>query len=237
MAVMTGKRALVLGGSRGIGRAIVERLSADGAEVVFSYAGSTEAANALALATGASAMQADSADRDAVDALIKAIGALDVLVVNAGIGIFGDPLLLDASEVDRMFDVNIRGPYHAIVAGGRTMNDNGRIIVIGSVNGDRMPIGEGTAYATTKSAIQGMVRGFARAFGPRGITVNNVQPGPVDTDLNPSDGPMAAMLHAGMAIKRHARPHEIASMVAYLLSPDAAMVTGAQHNIDGGYGA
>lgn len=237
MADLTGKRALVLGGSRGIGKAIVERLRADGAEVHFSYAGATDAATALAAASGATAVQADSADRHAVDALIAGLGALDILVVNAGLGVFGDPLTLDPDAVDRMFAVNISGPYHAIVAAGRTMKDDGRIVVIGSVNGDRIAIGEGTAYATTKSAIQGMVRGFARAFGARGITVNNVQPGPVDTDLNPSDGPMAAMLHAGMAIKRHAHPYEIAGMVAYLVSPDAAMVTGAQHTIDGGYGA
>jgi cyclic-di-GMP-binding biofilm dispersal mediator protein len=136
-----------------------------------------------------------------------------------------------------MIDVNVRGPYHAAVAGARKMTNGGRIIVIGSVNGDRMPFAGGAAYGMTKSAVQGMVRGLARDFGPLGITVNNVQPGPVNTDMNPADGPMKDMMHSYMAIKRHAEPAEIAGMVAYLAGPEAGIVTGAQHTIDGGFGA
>jgi cyclic-di-GMP-binding biofilm dispersal mediator protein len=117
------------------------------------------------------------------------------------------------------------------------MRDDGRIVFIGSVNGDRVPFDGITAYALSKSAIQGLTRGLARELGSRNITVNNVQPGPVDTDMNPADGPMKDMMHAGMAIKRHARTDEIAAMVAYLVGPDASIVTGAQHTIDGGFGA
>jgi cyclic-di-GMP-binding biofilm dispersal mediator protein len=123
------------------------------------------------------------------------------------------------------------------VAAGRKMKDGGRIVVIGSVNGDRIPFAGGAAYAMTKSAMQGMVRGLARDFGPQGITVNNVQPGPVDTDMNPADGPMREMMHAPMAIKRHATAAEIAGLVAYLVGPEAGIVTGAQHTIDGGLAA
>jgi cyclic-di-GMP-binding biofilm dispersal mediator protein len=191
----------------------------------------------LAHEAGAKAVQADSADRKAVSAVIAAQGALDILVINAGIGVFKDALEQDPAEVDRLIDINVRGPYHAAVDAARKMKNGGRIVVIGSVNGDRMPFPGGAAYALSKSALQGMVRGLARDFGPRGITVNNVQPGPVDTDMNPANGPLKEMMHAGMAIKRHARPEEIAGMVAYLVGPEADIVTGAQHTIDGGFGA
>ena len=237
MADLKGKTALVLGGSRGIGAAIVKRLAGDGADARFTYGGSADAAKTLADETGTTAIQADSADRKAVAAVIADQGPLDILVVNAGIAVLGDPLEQDPDDIDRMIDVNVRGPYHAAVDAARNMPDGGRIIIIGSVNGDRMPFPGGAGYALTKSAVQGMVRGLARDFGARGITVNSVQPGPVDTDLNPADGPMKDMMHSFLAIKRHARPDEIAAMVAYLVGPEAAIVTGAQHTIDGGFGA
>ncbi|MEX2450869.1 MAG: SDR family oxidoreductase [Rhodospirillales bacterium] len=237
MTPLTGKVALVLGGSRGIGAAIVERLSKDGAATTFTYAGSTEAAETLAKATGARAVRADSADRIAVGKVIAEAGPLDILIINAGIAVIGDPLEADPAEIDKMINVNVRGPYHAAVDAARTMNAGGRIIAIGSVNGDHIPYMGGAAYAMTKSALQGMVRGLARDFGARGITVNCVQPGPVDTDMNPADGPLKDIMHASMAIKRHAAPAEIAGMVAYLAGPEAAIVTGALHTIDGGYGA
>ena len=237
MADLTGKNALVLGGSRGIGAAIVERLAADGATVTFTYGSSEEAAVALAEKTGAATVQADSADRAVVKQVIADRGALDILVVNAGILVMGPALELDPDDVDRMIDINVRSPYHAAVDAARQMNDGGRIVIIGSVNGDRMPFAGGAAYGMTKSAVQGMVRGLARDFGDRGITVNSVQPGPVNTDMNPEDGPMKDTMHSFLAIKRHAQPHEIASMVAYLVGPEASIVTGAQHTIDGGFGA
>lgn len=237
MTDFSGKTALVIGGSRGIGAGIVRRLAADGAAVTFSYAGSAEAAAALAAETGATAVRSDAAERAAVIALVAGAGPVDILVVNAGALVLGDPLEQDADVIDRMIDINVRAPYHAAVEAARTMPDDGRIIFIGSTNADRIPFAGGSAYAMTKSAIQGLTRGLARDLGARGITVNSVQPGPTDTDMNPGDGPMSALMHGFMAIKRHGRPDEIAALVAYLAGPEAAIVTGANHTIDGGFAA
>lgn len=236
MGDFSGKSVMVLGGSRGIGAAIVRQFASAGAKVIFSYSGSPEAAAAVAAKTGATAVKADSANRDELIAAVAAAGALDVMVVNAGVAIMGDPLTLDPDAVDRLIDINVRAAYFASVEAGRQMHDNGRIIIIGSVNGDRVGWPGATAYALSKSAVQGIGRGLARDFGPRGITVNVVQPGPVDTDMNPASGPMAKMMHAGMAIKRHATADEVASLVLYLASPAAAMITGTTHTIDGGVG-
>ncbi len=237
MAGLAGKAVLVLGGSRGIGAAIVRRFAGDGARVAFTFLGSQDAAEALAKETGAEAVKADSADRDALTKAVADRGALDVLVINAGAVLIGDPLTLDADAVDQMIDINVRGPYHAAVEAARKMNRDGRIIVIGSVNGDRMPFAGGAAYALTKSAVQGMVRGLARDFGDRGITVNSIQPGPTDSDMNPADGPMAGLMHSFMAIKRHARADEVAELTAFIAGPHGAMITGSMQTIDGGFGA
>jgi cyclic-di-GMP-binding biofilm dispersal mediator protein len=237
MSALSGKNALVLGGSRGIGAAIVRRLVADGADVTFTYSGSHDAAQALAQELGSKALRADSADQPAVRQVVADQGPLDILVVNSGVVSFGSAIELEPAEIDRLIDINVRAPYFAAAEAAKTMRDDGRIVFIGSVNGDRVPFDGITAYALSKSAIQGLTRGLARELGSRNITVNNVQPGPVDTDMNPADGPMKDMMHAGMAIKRHARTDEIAAMVAYLVGPDASIVTGAQHTIDGGFGA
>ena len=237
MSAFNEKSVLVLGGSRGIGAAIVRRFAADGARVTFTYAGSEAAASALAVETGSTAVFADSADRDAVIDVVRNSGPLDVLVVNAGIALFGNALELDPDAVDRLLRINVHAPYHASVEAARTMPQGGRIIVIGSVNGDRMPIPGMAAYALSKSALQGMARGLARDFGPREITVNVVQPGPIDTDANPADGPMKDLMHSFMALKRHGRPEEVAAMVAWLAGPEAGFVTGAMHTIDGAFGA
>ena len=237
MVMLKGKSVLVLGGSRGIGAAIVRRFRADGAQVTFTYAGSHEAAQQLAAETGSTAVLTDSADRDAVIARVRDSGPLDVLVVNAGFALFGDALEQDPDAVDRLFRVNVHAPYHASVEAARQMPDGGRIIVIGSVNGDRMPVQGMASYALSKSALQGMARGLARDFGPRGITINIVQPGPIDTDANPEGGPMKDLMHSFMAIKRHGRPEEVAGMVAWLSGPEAGFVTGAMHTIDGAFGA
>lgn len=231
------KSVLVLGGSRGIGAAIVRRFAAEGAKVTFTYAGSREAAEQLASKTGSTAVVTDSADRDAVIDKVRAQGPLDVLVVNAGIALFGDALEQDAAAVDRLLQINVHAPYHASVEAARQMPEGGRIIVIGSVNGDRMPVAGMASYALSKSALQGLARGLARDLGPRGITVNIVQPGPIDTDANPEDGPMKDLMHSFMAIKRHGRPEEVAGMVAWLAGPEAGFVTGAMHTIDGAFGA
>ena len=237
MSIFQGKSVLVLGGSRGIGAAIVRRFAAEGAAVTFTYAGSRGAAEQLAAETGSTAVWTDSANRDAVIARVRESGPLDVLVVNAGIAIFGDALEQDPDAIDRLFQINIQAPYHASVEAARQMPEGGRIIVIGSVNGDRMPVPGMASYAVSKSALQGLARGLARDLGPRGITVNIVQPGPIDTDANPENGPMKDLMHSFMAIKRHGRPEEVAGMVAWLAGPEAGFVTGAMHTIDGAFGA
>jgi cyclic-di-GMP-binding biofilm dispersal mediator protein len=237
MTDFTNKSVLVLGGSRGIGAAIVRRFAADGARVAFTYAGSPDVAHLLATETGSTAFLTDSADRDAVITRVRDSGRLDVLVVNSGIAIFGDALEQDPDAVDRLFRINVHAPYHASVEAARRMPQGGRIIVIGSVNGDRMPIPGMASYALSKSALQGLARGLARDFGPRGITINVVQPGPVDTEANPADGPMKDLMHSFMAIKRHGHADEVAGMVAWLAGPEAGFVTGAMHTIDGAFGA
>jgi len=140
-------------------------------------------------------------------------------------------------DFDKTLNVNVRAVFVAAKAASRHMGEGGRIINIGSTNAERMPWPGGSAYAMSKSALVGMVQGLSRDLGPRGITVNNVQPGPVNTDMNPVDGPNAASMHGLMALARHARPEEIAGMVGYLASPEAAFVTGASLNIDGGFAA
>lgn len=237
MSEFKNKSVLVLGGSRGIGASIVRRFVADGATVTFTYKGSQAAAEQLAAETGSTAVLTDSADRDAVIERVRQSGPLDVLVVNAGYAIFGDALDQDPDEIDKLFRVNVHAPYHASVEAARQMGEGGRIIVIGSVNGDRMPIPGMASYALTKSALQGMARGLSRDLGPRGITINVVQPGPIDTDANPENGPMKDLMHSFMAIKRHGRPEEVAAMVAWLAGPEAGFVTGAMHTIDGAFGA
>jgi cyclic-di-GMP-binding biofilm dispersal mediator protein len=232
-----GKTVMVVGGGRGIGAAIVTAFAAAGASVISTYAGSRDAAEALAQRTGGTAVHADAADRDGLVAAVRAAGPIDVFVYNSGLFLAGDPLDLDADTVDRMIDVNVRGAYHGCVEAARTMPAGGRILVIGSVNGDRTPLPGITAYSMTKSALQGMARGLARDFGAREITVNVVQPGPTDTDMNPADGPFAETLHAIMAIPRHGTAEEVASLVLYRAGPSARGITGAMHMIDGGFSA
>ena len=243
---LEGKVALVTGGSRGIGAAIAKRLGADGASVAFTYASAqgkaAEVVKVIEAAGGqALAIRADSADvqavRDAVTETVRAFGRLDVLVSSAGILTMAPFDQFSIDDFDRMVAVNIRAAFVAAQEAARHMGEGGRIINIGSVNADRMPFAGGSVYAMTKAALAGLTRGLARDLGPRGITVNNVQPGPVNTDMNPSDGAFAESLKALMALDRYGRGEEIAAMVAYLAGPDAGFVTGASLTIDGGFAA
>jgi len=243
---LAGKVALVTGGSRGIGAAIARRLARDGAAVAITYVNGQQKAEEVtgAIESGggqAVAIRADSADANAVKNAVgeaaRKFGRLDVLVNNAGIAIIKPADAFSIDEFDRMVAVNIRGVFVAVQEASRHMSDGGRIITIGSVNADRMPFAGGSVYAMTKAAIAGLTRGLARDLGPRGITVNNVQPGPVDTDLNPATGPFAETLKGLMALPRYGQDDEIAAMVSYLAGPEAAFVTGASLTIDGGFGA
>jgi 3-oxoacyl-[acyl-carrier protein] reductase len=243
---LEGKVGLVTGGSRGIGAAIAKRLGADGASVALTYASAQGKADDVVKAIEAGgghalAIRADSADvqavRGAVAETVRAFGRLDVLVSSAGIMTMAPLDQFSIDDFDRMVAVNIRAAFVAAQEAARHMGEGGRIIHIGSVNADRMPFAGGSVYAMTKAAIAGLTRGLARDLGPRGITVNNVQPGPVNTDMNPSDGAFAESLKGLMAVNRYGRGEEIAAMVAYLAGPDAGFVTGASLTIDGGFAA
>lgn len=243
---LNGKVALIQGGSRGIGAAIVKRLAAEGASVAFTYANATAQAKALQhsiIADGgkALAIQADSADANAVQLAVaktvETFGRLDILVNNAGVLAVAPLLEFDLEDFDRTLAVNVRSVFVASQAAARHMGQGGRIINIGSTNAERMPFAGGGPYAMSKSALVGLTRGLARDLGPLGITINNVQPGPVDTEMNPADGEFAESLMSYMAVGRYGTVEEIASFVAYLASPEAAYITGASLTVDGGFAA
>ena len=243
---LSGKIALVTGGGRGIGAGIARRLAAEGVSVAITYSASAGKAHDIVAEIQANggtaiAIAADAADADAVAASVEhtvaEFGRLDILVNNAGIGVAApieDTLLAD---YDRCFAVNVRAVFVAIQAAARHMGPGGRIITIGSVNGDRIPFQAGAIYAATKAAVAGLTRGAARDLGGRGITVNVVQPGPIDTEMNPADGPYSASGLAAVALGHYGQPRDVAAMVAFLASPDAAFITGASLNVDGGYNA
>ncbi|WP_025119607.1 MULTISPECIES: 3-oxoacyl-ACP reductase family protein [unclassified Serratia (in: enterobacteria)] len=244
--LLSGRVAFVQGGSRGIGAAIVKRLAREGATVAFTYVSSPDKANevveAITSAGGqAIAIQADSADAEAVQQAIRQVvnsfGKLDILVNNAGVLAMGQLEELSLADLDRTLAVNVRSVFVASQEAARHMNDNGRIINIGSTNAERMPFAGGAIYAMSKSALVGLTKGMARDLGSRGITVNNVQPGPVDTDMNPAEGDFAELMKTMMPIGRYGKDEEIASFVAYLAGPEAGYITGASLTIDGGFSA
>ncbi|WP_047284838.1 MULTISPECIES: 3-oxoacyl-ACP reductase family protein [Pseudomonas] len=243
---LSGKVALIQGGSRGIGAAIVERLAAEGASVAFTYVSSASKAQALQdsiIAKGgkALAIHADSADaaaiRRAVNESVTAFGRLDILVNNAGVLAIAPLDEFKLEDFDQTLAINVRSVFIATQEAARHMGEGGRIINIGSTNADRMPFAGGGPYAMSKAALVGLTKGLARDLGPRGITINNVQPGPVDTDMNPADSDFAASLMDLMAIRRYGHAEEVAGFVAYLASAEAGYITGASLTIDGGFGA
>jgi len=214
--------------------------------VALTYASSPDRANDVvnavqALGVKALAIKADSADASAVasavERTVQELGGLDILVNNAGVLAVGPIDTFSLEDFDKTLAVNVRAVFVATQAAIKHMKEGGRIINIGSCNAERMPFPGGAVYAMSKSALQGLVQGLSRDLGPRGITINNVQPGPVDTEMNPANGPSASMLKSLMALPRYGTVEEIAGMVAYLASPEAAYVTGASLSIDGGFTA
>jgi 3-oxoacyl-[acyl-carrier protein] reductase len=241
-----GKVALVTGASRGIGAAIARRLAADGASVAITYSKSADAAAAVVKAIEgaggkALAIQADAIDAKAVQAAVEktvaTFGRLDVLVNNAGTAIpkpFEEATL---GELDQVIDLNLRGVFIATHAALKHITDGGRIIMIGSCVGERNFTPGLAAYAATKGAVKMFTQGLAREVGSRSITVNNVQPGPIDTDLNPAASEWASPQIANTALKRYGHVDDIAAMVSFVAGPDAGYITGASLTVDGGTNA
>jgi 3-oxoacyl-[acyl-carrier protein] reductase len=246
MANLTEKVALVTGGSRGIGAAIAKRLAADGASVAITYATDAGAASAVVKAIEAAggkafAIQAEASDTEAVKAAVEktiaTFGRLDVLVNNAGVAIpkpFEETTL---EEMDRMININFRGTMTATQVALKYMQSGGRIIMIGSCVGERVLTPGLTAYSATKGAVKMFTQGLSREVGGRGITVNNVQPGPIDTDLNPAAGDWATPQKAVTALGRYGQVNEVAALVAFVAGPESSYITGANLTVDGGTNA
>lgn len=246
MSQLQGKVALVTGGSRGLGAAIARRLAREGAAVAITYTSRPEKAQEVVEAIQsqggrALAVQADAGDVAAVQAAVattaRELGGIDILINNAGIAPMAPLDQFSLEDFDRILAVNVKGLFVATQEAARHMKEGGRIINIGSVNSDSMPFQGGAVYAMSKGAVASLTRGLARDLGPRGITVNNIQPGPVDTDMNPAQGPFAETLVKYLAVGRYGHADEVAAMVAYLAGPEAGYVTGANLKIDGGWDA
>lgn len=245
-ASLAGKVALVQGGSRGIGAAVVRRFAAEGAKIAFTYATSTARALELTAAVEAAggqalAIQADAADAAAVQAAVaetvRVFGRLDILVNSAGVLAVGPLADFTLADFDRTLAVNVRSVFVAAQAAAAVMPTGGRIITIGSTNAERIPFAGGGPYAMSKAAVAGLTKGLARDLGPRGITVNNVQPGPIDTEMNPDGSEFSALLKGFIALGRYGKADEVASFVSFLASDEAAYITGANLMIDGGFSA
>src|ERR1700726_4592982 len=243
MSKLTDKVALVTGGSRGIGAAIAKRLAADGASVAITYAKDASAASAVVKAIEldggkAIAIRADAADveavKGAVEKIVATFGRLDVLVNNAGTAIpkpFEETTL---EEMDRLIDINVRGVFVATQAALKHMKSGGRIIMIGSCVGERALTPGLVPYSATKGAVKMFTQGLSREVGTRGITVNNIQPGPIDTDLNPASGEWAVPQKAFTALDRYGHVDEVAALVVFVAGPESSYITGANLNVDGG---
>ncbi|MEW2086799.1 SDR family oxidoreductase [Streptomyces sp. NPDC005283] len=240
------RTALVTGGSRGMGAAIALRLAREGVDVAITYVRGEDAAQAVVRkieATGQRglALRADAADAEAPGAAVARaadrLGRLDILVNNAGVGVLGPIGQLSAGDVDQVLDVNVRAVFLAVQAAAARMERGGRIVSIGSCMAQHVPGPGGTLYAMSKSALTGLTKALARELGGRGITANLVHPGPIDTDMNPADGPYAEPQKAHTALGRFGSAEEVASLVAYLASDEAAYITGAELSVDGGHAA
>jgi len=243
---LEGKIALITGGSRGIGAAIAKRLAADGAAVVITYAKDGKAASAVVASIErdggkAVGIQAEATDAEAVkravEQTVATFGQLDVLVNNAGTAIpkpFEEATL---EELDRVIDINIRGVFVTTQAALKHMKSGGRIISIGSAVGERVLVPGLVAYSATKGAVKMFTQGLSREVASRGITVNNVQPGPIDTDLNPAAGDWAVPQKAATALDRYGQVDEIAAMVAFVAGPESSYITGSNLTVDGGMNA
>lgn len=240
------KRALVTGAARGIGAAIALKLAKDGADVAITYEKSVEKAEALvaeirALGRNAVAIQANAASPDAAKAAVERtvaeLGGLDILVNNAGVLISGPFSEQSLEQINLQLDVNVRGVFMTTQAALKHLPDGGRIITIGSNAGLSVPFAGIAVYAATKSAMESFTRGLARELGHRDITVNLVRPGPIDTDMNPADGPLAASILPSLSIARYGKTREVAEAVAFLAGPGAAYVTGSGILVDGGISA
>jgi 3-oxoacyl-[acyl-carrier protein] reductase len=246
MSKLADKVALVTGGSRGIGAAIAKRLAADGATVAITYAKDASAASAVVKAIEldggkAIAIQADATDveaiKSAVEKTVATFGRLDVLVNNAGTAIpktFEETTL---EEMDRVIDINLRGTMAATQAALKHMKSGGRIITTGSAIGERVSTPGLVAYSATKGAVKIFTQALSREVGSRGITVNNVQPGPIDTDLNPAAGDWAVPQKAATALDRYGHVDEVAALVAFVAGPESSYITGANLTVDGGMNA
>jgi 3-oxoacyl-[acyl-carrier protein] reductase len=243
---LTGKVALITGSSRGIGAAIAKRLAAEGAKVGITYSKGADAAatvvKEIESAGGkAIAIQADATDAAAVNAAVEktvaTFGQLDILVNNAGTAIPKPFVEATLEELDQVIDINFRGVLIATQAALKHIKDGGRIISIGSCVGERTMTPGLAAYAATKAAVKLFTQGLAREVGSRGITVNNVQPGPIDTDLNPAAGDWATPQIANTALKRYGHVNDIAALVAFVAGPEASYITGASLTVDGGTNA
>ncbi len=246
MSKLSDKAALVTGGSRGIGAAIAKRLASEGARVAITYSKDAGAASAVVkeieLGGGAAiAIQADATNveavKSAVEKTVAAFGRLDVLVNNAGVAIPKPFEQTTLEDIDRVIDVNLRGTLAATQAALKYLKEGARIIMIGSCVGERVLTPGLVAYSATKGAVKMFVQALSREVGARGITVNNVQPGPIDTDLNPAAGDWAAPQKAVTALGRYGRVDEVAALVAFIAGPESSYITGANLTVDGGTNA